>query len=115
MPLDKKALKARLLERYTSQLDEMLEQLEVDKALNLTEIEEIALELRYQVGQSTTEALAVNASQQQEVDVFCPSCQERMRYKGRKRKWIKTRSGDVQIERPYYYCEACRTGHFPPR
>lgn len=114
MSLDKKALKARLLEQYTKQLDEIIDQLDADKTLNLTEIEEMALGLRYQVGQSTTEALATHASQQQEVDVYSPSCQVRMRSKGRKRKWMKTRSGDVQIERPYYYCEKCRTGHFPP-
>lgn len=114
MPLDKKALKARLLERYASQLDEMLEQWEGDDQHHLTEIEEMGLKLRQQVGQSVTEALAVNESQKQEVDVACPTCQGVMRYKGRKRKWMKTRTGDVQIERPYYYCEQCRTGHFPP-
>lgn len=115
MHLDKEALRLRLLEQYTKQLDEALEQLEVEQALDLTEIEEFALKLRHQVGQSTTEALAVvNASQQQAVDVYCPSCQARTRYKGRKKKWIKTRCGAVQVKRPYYYCEHCRTGHFPP-
>lgn len=114
MPLDKKALKECLVEQYTAQLDEMLEQVESDDHLHLTEIEELALKLRHQVGQTVTEALAVKESQKQAVDVACPSCQQVMRYKGRKRKWMKTRTGDVQVERPYYYCEPCRTGHFPP-
>lgn len=115
MSLDKKALKARLLKRYTAQLDEMLEQLEDEERLHLTEIEEMALKLRQEVGESITEELVVNESQKQEVDMACPECQETMRYKGRKKKWMKTRTGDIQVERPYYYCEQCGKGHFPPR
>ena len=115
MPLDKKALKKRLLEGYTVYLDEMLEQLEGQKNLHLTEIEEMALKLRQEVGENITEELVANESQKQEVDVACAECQQNMRYKGRKKKWMKTRTGDVQVERPYYYCEQCREGHFPPR
>lgn len=60
------------------------------------------------------ETLAEHESNPQAVDVVCPECQHRMRFKGRKKKWFKTRSGDVQLERPYYYCDLCRKGHFPP-
>ena len=115
MPLDKKALKARLLKRYSEQLDEILEQVDGDKRLHLTEIEDMALQARQDVGQSITEELAINESQKREVAVACPECRKLMRYKGTKRKWIKTRTGDVQVDRPYYYCEHCKTGHFPPR
>jgi len=114
MPLDKKALKARLLKRYAEQLDEILEQVDDDKRLHLTEIEEMALQARQDVGQSISEELATTESQKREVDVPCPECQKLMRFKGTKKKWIKTRTGDVQVERAYYYCEHCGTGHFPP-
>lgn len=114
MPLDKKALKARLLKRYSEQLDELLEQVDEEKRLQLTEIEEMALQTRQDVGQSITEELATKESQKREVEAPCPECQKRMRYKGVKKKWIKTRTGDIQIERPYYYCEHCGIGHFPP-
>ena len=75
----------------------------------------MALQVRQDVGQSITEELATNESQKREVDVTCPECQKLMRYKGIKQKWVKTRTGDIQIGRPYYYCEHCGTGHFPPR
>lgn len=55
MPLDKKALKARLLKRYSEQVDEILDQLEDDKSLDLTEIEEMALQIRQEVGWSIAE------------------------------------------------------------
>jgi hypothetical protein len=115
MSVDKKALKKRLLERYEVQLDEMLEQIEDEKSLHLTEIEEMALQVRQAVGASITEELAVTESQKQAVDVACPECQQNMRYKGRKPKWMKTRSADVRVERAYYYCATCKQGHFPPR
>jgi hypothetical protein len=114
MVLDKKTLKAHLLAEYALQLDGVLEQIEDDQRLNLNEIEEMALKVRQEVGQTLTQTLAGEESGQQAVEVVCRECQQVMRYKGRKRKWLKTRSGDVQIERPYYYCEQCHKGYFPP-
>lgn len=115
MPLDKKALKAKLLEQYADQLDAVLDQLDEDHRFHINEIEDIALDLRQEVGQAVTEALSQRESEQHDVDVACPRCQQTMRVKGRKPKWVKTRTGLVQIARPYYYCETCRAGHFPPR
>jgi len=114
MPLDKKALKAKLLEQYQIHLDEMLEQLDEDHRFHISEIEDIALDLRQDVGKDVTMALTQQESQQRDVDVSCPDCQQHMRAKGHKEKWIKTRTGEVRVSRPYYYCEACQQGHFPP-
>lgn len=111
---NKKAVKAELLAKYESQLDALFEELEGMEQLDLTQIEEQALTIRQQVGQSLTETLAVVESQNQAVDEECPECGQRMRYKGRKEKWLKTRTGDIRVERPYYYCEDCKSGHFPP-
>lgn len=115
MALDKETLKAHLMKRYSEQLDEMFDQLSEDEPLHLTQIEEVALRTRQQVGQTITEELLKNESQRREVDVLCPECQAIMRNKGMKKKWVKTRSGAVQVNRPYYYCDQCKTGHFPPR
>ena len=115
MSLDKKALKAKLLSRYTEQLDEVLDQMDEKHRFHISEIEEIALGLRQEVGEDVTEALAEHESQQKEVDVACPTCHDRMRAKGHKKKWVKTQTGMVHVQRPYYYCEKCLKGYFPPR
>ena len=115
MKLDKKALKAKLLEQYQAHLDAVLDQLDDTHRFHISEIEDIALDLRQEVGKDVTIALTQEESQQKIVDVTCPSCQQRMRAKGRKDKWVKTRTAEVRVSRPYYYCEACQTGHFPPR
>lgn len=115
MPLDKKALKAKLLAQYQAHLDDALDQIDENHRFHITEIEDIALEVRQEVGKDVTTALTDEESQHREVDVACPDCQQRMRAKGNKQKWVKTRTGMAQIARSYYYCEACETGHFPPR
>ena len=57
MPLDKKALKAKLLHQYADQLDEVLDQIDEKHRFHISEIEEIALDLRQDVGEDVTEAL----------------------------------------------------------
>ena len=115
MSEDTKTLKVHLLARYADHLDAILGQVGEDKTLALSEIEAMALKIRQAVGQEVTEALVMHESDKQVIDVKCAACQQVMRYKGRKGKWLKTRSGDVRVERPYYYCETCQSGHFPPR
>lgn len=115
MRLNKKALKAKLLEQYEIHLDEVLDELDEDHRFHINEIEDVALNLRQEVGQDVTVALTQQESQRTDVDVACPHCQQGMRAKGHKKKWVKTRTGEVRVSRPYYYCETCQQGHFPPR
>lgn len=114
MVLNKEALKAHLVEHYAARLDTLLEQVKADEVLALSTIEDWALQLRRGVGQEVTQALANYEGGKQAVDVACPECQQLMRFKGRKRRWLKTRSGEAQVERAYYFCEGCHRGHFPP-
>ena len=114
MTLDKEALKAQLVAQYRAHLDELLEQVETEAELDLTAIEELALKLRQNVGQDATQVLALRESEKQAVDEVCPECERVMHYKGRKGKWVKTRSGTIRVERAYYYCAPCQRGHFPP-
>lgn len=112
MALNKEELKAKLLQAYEAHLDQLLA--ELNEELELSEIEEVALELRRQVGAGITQALVDHQGKQVRVDEYCPTCGGRMRHKGRKRRRVITRSGEVAIERTYYYCETCRRGLFPP-
>ena len=113
MSLDKTQLKAKLVKQYSEQLDKMFADLDKPERLHLTEIEDAALRIRKQVSQDVTASLSQHESQSSEVDVCCPKCQQIARFKGKKSRWLKTRSGDVQIERAYWYCQRCRTGFFP--
>ncbi len=108
------AFKERLLKQLERRLDEMLDEITEDQLLHITEIEEMTLKARAEMGRLMTQALV---EIQDEVPVpgpQCPTCQQEMHYKGRKKKGLETRSGSVEIERAYYYCPPCKQGHFPP-
>lgn len=108
------ALKAQLLAQYEAQLDQLLDQVEAQPSLTLSEIEDLALKTRGQVGQAVTQALVKLEAEASVPGPSCPDCQQEMHYKGQKRKRVRTRSGEVDIKRPYYYCDHCRRGFFPP-
>jgi hypothetical protein len=114
MPTKKDQLKAQLLKQYDTQLDKLLEQMDPHAELDLGEIEEAALAVRQKTGEDITQALAETQSQNSPPDLPCPTCSVPMRYKGKKPKQISSRSGEISIERAYYYCESCQRGVFPP-
>ncbi len=107
-------IKAELLAKYEATLDEMLSQGETHTGLTLTDIEEMALRTRAEVGEQVTATLLETQNEASVPGPRCPSCGQEMRYKGRKHRYLRTRSGEVELERAYYYCPTCRRGHFPP-
>ena len=114
MRKDKQALKVRLLAKFEQQLDKVLARLDEDAAIELDEIEAIALKTRAEVGQELTQVLAETQTRAPSHRPVCPQCQQEVGYKGQKRKLIRTLSGEIEIKRPYYYCNRCRKGLFPP-
>ena len=43
----------------------------------------------------------------------CAGCGGRASYAGRRAKTMATVLGDLRLERAYYHCARCRTGHHP--
>lgn len=104
-------LKAKLLADYESILDEVLSQ--DAESGTLTEIEELALRARAEVGRQLTAALLEAATGQTRGVVRCQGCGQALHKKGEKHRYLRTRSGDVELQRAYYYCPQCRAGVFP--
>ena len=105
-------IKAKLLAQYESILDDILSQNE--ESVTLTEIEELALRARAEVGRQMTTALLEVANGYHRGTLRCKGCGQTMRNKGEKHRYLRTRSGDVEVERAYYYCPQCQVGLFPP-
>jgi len=95
----KESLKVRLLRQYEERLDKLLETIEPEEELDLREIEEAALGLRQQIGADITQALVETQTRMTPPDVTCSRCGGPMRYKGKKRRHLRTRSGEMPIER----------------
>jgi hypothetical protein len=86
-----------------------------NRPLTLSEIEDIALKARERIGAAVTQALVAHQAPQGVPGPVCEGCGTEMHYKGLKKRRVVTRSGEIEWERPYYYCATCRRGIFPPR
>ncbi len=72
-----------------------------DSPLGLDEIEAMARKTRAQVEQELTQVLAETQTAASVHHPNCPTCQEAVVYKGRKRKVIRILSGEITLQLPY--------------
>ncbi len=115
MKRNKEEKRERLLARAEQVVDEYLEWEATHPQPDLTQIEDIALKLRKELGNE----IAQMAVEEQEGRVpvpgpRCPKCGEEMRYKGEKGVEVESRVGGLRIERGYYICPRCKERIFPP-
>ena len=96
-------------------IDELLDWHEDAEAPTLTQIEDAVLELRKRLGERLTKMVIEEQEAVRPVPgPACPECGREMHYKDMKKTAIEARSGEVALERAYYYCKDCRGGLFPP-
>jgi DNA-directed RNA polymerase subunit RPC12/RpoP len=115
MTESKEEKRARLLAKAAQEIDEYLEWEEKNPQPDLTEIEDIALKLRKEFGQEIAQvAIESQASRIPAPGPKCAKCGKEMRYKGKKRTQVGSRTGNLDVERGYYYCPKCKERLFPP-
>jgi hypothetical protein len=106
--------KARLMKQAESLIDELLEWTDNRTEPNLSQIEDIVLELRRRFSEEMArEVVEAQEAKQPVPGPACPKCEQEMRYKGQKEVEPRTWVGDVKITRGYYHCAACQEGFFP--
>jgi hypothetical protein len=113
MPTEHERFKSKIM----AQVEEVVEQAlaQGQKQLTLSEIEDLVLSARRGMEQELTNGLLEQQVSRTRSDLpTCPDCRQPMQPKGKKKRDLRTRSGDVQLHRPYFYCTACRRGYFPP-
>src|SRR5262245_15334513 len=110
--MNKETLKAELMGQAAAAIDELLAG---RKAQNtLSEIENLVQATGQVIQQQLTRTLLNLESQPNGPGPVCEECGQEMRYKGPKKRQLVTSTGEVDIERGYYYCERCKWGYFPP-
>ena len=108
-------LKAEMLAVAEEVIDELLEWHEGSEAATLTDIEDVVLDLRKRLGQSMEQVVIEDQGATHPVPgPACPTCGQEMHYKGMKKLTVSGRTGDIELERAYFYCDRCRRGRFPP-
>jgi len=94
-------------------LSEEIEQ-ELADEHSLTDIEQVARRLLQETGRQAI-AMVVNSKEQPypEPEVPCARCGQGMPYVRRRSAQLRTRFGQVEVERAYYLCSSCHQGCFP--
>ena len=81
---------------------------------SLADIEQVALAAGHQIEQAIAAALAQESAAELPAWPDCPQCGQKLKNKGKRSRRIVTEAGEVEVERPYYYCATCHQGLFPP-
>jgi uncharacterized protein with PIN domain len=106
------ALKAELMAQAEAAIDQLLK---ARKGRNsLSEIEGMVAHSGQVIQQQLTQALIRVESQPSGPGPACAECGREMHDKGQKKRHVVSSTGEVTVERAYYYCESCRRGYFPP-
>ena len=99
--------KAVLMQRAEALIEQMLEWTDTTTQPNLTQIEDMALDLRQQFGQALSESAIASQENVAPLQLpACPQCGKPMRPKDQKTKRVVARVGTLKLERSYFYCPA---------
>jgi len=114
MKVNQEKLKAEFLAEAEALFDELMEWEADTRKPDMTQIEEIVLQLRERFGEQMAQAVLGRQENRQPAEkMSCPVCQGELEPKGQKDNRVETRVGNLRIEREYYYCPHCRQGFFP--
>ena len=113
MPSKREELKSAIMKRVEELVEASLK--EGEKQQSLSAIEESVLAVGHEVNELLTHGLVAQQEHHRQAEQpICAQCGQRLQAKGKKRRYIRTRSGEVEMERSYYYCSKCQQGVFPP-
>lgn len=95
----KEEKRSRLLAKAAQAIDEYLEWEEQNEQPDLTQIEEIALKLRKDFGQTIAQtAIESQAAKTPVPGPKCRKCGQEMRNKGQKTSQVESRTGNLKVE-----------------
>jgi uncharacterized protein with PIN domain len=115
MKTSQEKLKAEFLAEAEVLFDRLMAWDDQTTEPNMTQIEEVVLQLREQLGEQLAQALMARQEKRQPAEKMrCPQCQGVAEAKGQKGNRVESRLGSLQLERSYYYCPRCQQGFFPP-
>ncbi len=113
--LSREEKKAQMMVRLEKAIDELLDWEERAERPDFTQIEDIVLKLRKDIGEEMTEEVLSRLDGKTPVPgPICPNCGKEMRLKGEYQKRIESRIGGTEFERSYYFCPECDEGLFSP-
>lgn len=108
-------LKAKFIAGAEELFDELMVWEENTPGVTLTQLEEVVLKMRKQLGKQMAQAVVERQENRQPAEKQnCPECGGEMIDKGQKDNHVESTLGGIELARSYYYCPKCRKGDFPP-
>jgi len=107
-------LRQQLHTRFDQWLD-TLEQQWHEPPSTLMEVTTTVWDLRQQLTGGLTETIVKYAheGERQRQQASCPRCARVLKAQDHVWRTVETLVGPVELERPYFYCRACRAGLYP--
>jgi hypothetical protein len=113
--MTREELKRELLAKAEAAIDEMLGKKPANNKITLREIEGLAIQTGQRLEAEVLGSLLASSGPDSGADgPVCASCGRKMQRKGWRKRRVISEAGESEIRRPYYYCEQCKTGTFPP-
>jgi hypothetical protein len=115
MKMSREEKQARLETKARQVIENYLDWEDQHPKPNLTEVEDVILKLRKELGKEMAQMILEEQEERKPVPgPKCAKCGEEMRYKGQKGNQVESRVGLLEVERGYYYCPKCKESIFPP-
>jgi hypothetical protein len=110
----RQALRQQLHARFDQWLDEVEVQLPAPKA-TLAQVSETIWALRQSLtaGVAQTIVEQTHQGERNRKSLRCATCDRLLQARPPVSRTARTRVGDIEIERPYFYCRACHLGTYP--
>ena len=105
----------QLFTEFEVMCDELYEWRKVHPDASLDDIAaEVTPRRRRLMGELLSQLACQEGNDQSLEGVLCPSCGERMVYKGDPPCTKEHMEGEIRLKRAYYHCPACKEALFPP-
>jgi uncharacterized protein UPF0236 len=110
----RQALRQQLHERFDQWLDEVEAQL-TEAEPTLAQVSETIWSLRQGLTASVAQTMIEQShpEEQHRHSLPCPTCDRLLNARPPVCRTVRTLVGDIEIERPYFYCRYCREGTYP--
>jgi len=113
MPHNRDELEKQLRAKAEAAIRTLLEALPDKADLTMDDMEDLIGKL----GQDMRRETIQGVSEHEQVEpalVICQACQKPMQKRGKRKKRVVTKRGEIDLERQYYICPQCGHGAFPP-
>jgi hypothetical protein len=117
--MNRASLKESLKQQVLAQVEVFGEWKQNEAHATFEQIEAKALEMgqtimRAMISYGVEDEQQLERQHRSEADPLCAQCGRPMRYGGQPAKTVKSKVGDIRMERDYYHCLGCGAGLFPP-